>query len=127
MGVRIGSGVGVPDPGRLDHLDTPEWEKRPSGPFREMQERLRELEMREKYKDTNYHAAKPLRTPTAEQLAEPGASLEREVDLLRDYGMKEPGSYRAAAQYRNAQDWTRSGLKAWTGVSRSQPVAIELR
>ena len=58
---------------------------------------------------------------------EPGATIEREIDLARDYGVKEPGSYRAAAHYRNAQEWTKSGLKAWTGTARSEPVAIELK
>jgi hypothetical protein len=64
-GVRIGGGS---DPGHLDKLETPDWEKRL--PFREMQERLEERELREKYADTNYHAAHPTKTPTAGQVAE---------------------------------------------------------
>ena len=67
MGIRIG---GFSDPGHLDKLDTPAWEKSLPRGLRELSQRLREHEEREKYKSTNYDAAHPTKTPTAEQLAE---------------------------------------------------------
>lgn len=67
MGVRIG---GASDPGHLERLDLPHWERDMPPRLREMQERLREREIQEKYASTNYDAAHPTKTPTAEQLAE---------------------------------------------------------
>jgi hypothetical protein len=58
---------------------------------------------------------------------EPGASIERTVDLARDYSVTAAGAYRAVVTYRSAKDFTKSGLKAWTGVARSQPATVELK
>lgn len=58
---------------------------------------------------------------------QPGSSIEREVDLARDYSLKVPGPYRAAVVYRNAREWSRAGMTAWTGETRSEPVVIELK
>jgi hypothetical protein len=64
MSVRIG---GASDPGPLDKLDGPTW--LPRG-LREMDERLRQRELHEKYKSSAWDSAHPTKTPTAAQLAE---------------------------------------------------------
>lgn len=74
-GVRIG---GASDPGHLDKLDTPAWEKSLPRGLRELSQRLREHEEREKYKSTNYDAAHPTKTPTAEQIAEINAHIHND-------------------------------------------------